>query len=112
MPLRQLLACGFLLAAVQYVIAGCPNRCTGHGTCSKYSSCTCFAGWTGGDCSQRMCDAKFVCVLYSYGRHLSRRNRLGLEGHIHNSPQQNGVLKCGQMRPVDWKVCLFSGTYG
>jgi hypothetical protein len=36
---------------------GYPNECSGHGTCSGSPAykCTCFNGWQGGDCSERMC---------------------------------------------------------
>ena len=33
----------------------CPNNCSGNGTCSADGICTCQAGWTGSDCSQRTC---------------------------------------------------------
>lgn len=37
----------------------CPNRCSGHGMCgdSAVGSCHCFPGFTGGDCSLRLCPA-------------------------------------------------------
>jgi EGF-like domain len=33
----------------------CPNACTGHGDCDHFNRCKCFAGWDGGDCSERKC---------------------------------------------------------
>lgn len=33
----------------------CPNGCSGHGSCSIESTCTCEVGFTGGDCSLRLC---------------------------------------------------------
>ena len=36
-------------------MAGCPNQCTGHGTCGQNNMCTCHRRWMGGDCSMRVC---------------------------------------------------------
>lgn len=41
-------------------ITTCPGvaiECSGHGTCSDEPEfrCACFAGWTGGDCNERLC---------------------------------------------------------
>lgn len=35
--------------------ACCPNSCNGKGTCDKYCQCSCYDGYTGGDCSLRTC---------------------------------------------------------
>ena len=35
--------------------AACPNACSGHGMCNKYSACQCQRNWIGADCSQRLC---------------------------------------------------------
>jgi len=37
------------------VAARCPNLCSGHGDCDEYLRCSCWAGWSGGDCSERLC---------------------------------------------------------
>jgi hypothetical protein len=34
-------------------LAICQHFCSGHGYCQLDQSCTCFSGWTGGDCSRR-----------------------------------------------------------
>jgi len=33
----------------------CPAACSGRGTCGPYDMCTCYKGYMGGDCSQRVC---------------------------------------------------------
>jgi hypothetical protein len=37
----------------------CPNKCSGHGMCTDDSigECECFPGYSGGDCSKRVCPA-------------------------------------------------------
>jgi len=37
------------------VKAHCPNLCSGHGVCDKYSRCSCSTGFQGADCSERIC---------------------------------------------------------
>lgn len=48
-----------LLLSLLYLLAftsgECPGACNGHGTCGAYDMCTCYKGFMGGDCSQRMC---------------------------------------------------------
>jgi hypothetical protein len=42
------------------VIASCPNHCNGKGECDKYSKCHCVDGFTGGDCSLRLCPVGYA----------------------------------------------------
>lgn len=42
-------------ATVAVALAGCPNLCSGHGTCSGNDICACVANWQGPDCSLRTC---------------------------------------------------------
>merc|ERR1712025_1524956 len=35
--------------------AGCPNGCSGHGSCGTSDVCDCYKGFFGGDCSYRYC---------------------------------------------------------
>lgn len=42
-------------ALVGSASARCPGDCSGKGTCGNYDMCTCYPGYTGGDCSQRVC---------------------------------------------------------
>ncbi|ETP00668.1 hypothetical protein F441_21955 [Phytophthora nicotianae CJ01A1] len=42
----------------QFVHGDCPNTCSGHGTCTTKGNgyfCSCYKGFTGGDCSRRIC---------------------------------------------------------
>jgi hypothetical protein len=36
--------------------AVCPNYCSGHGVCNADTTCTCYAGFRGADCSERSCN--------------------------------------------------------
>lgn len=46
-----------LLLAIGYALAECPNACSGQhmGLCGPYDACYCYPGFTGGDCSERVC---------------------------------------------------------
>ncbi|KAG6963594.1 hypothetical protein JG687_00006471 [Phytophthora cactorum] len=42
----------------RFVYGDCPNTCSGHGTCTTKGNgyfCSCYKGFTGGDCSRRLC---------------------------------------------------------
>ncbi|CAM9329994.1 unnamed protein product, partial [Discosporangium mesarthrocarpum] len=45
----------------------CPSACSGHGYCTDPSveECTCYQGWIGGDCSQRLCPSSSAWVDYA-----------------------------------------------
>jgi len=42
-------------AIIGFVNAGCPNGCSGHGSCGTSDVCHCYKGFFGGDCSYRHC---------------------------------------------------------
>merc|ERR1719201_2016718 len=44
-----------LSSVLAFASAGCPNDCSGHGSCSVYSACECYRNWMGADCSERVC---------------------------------------------------------
>ena len=55
-------ASSFLLASILLLFGtlpiicnGCPNNCSRNGNCNSDSICECSSGWTGGDCSVRVC---------------------------------------------------------
>lgn len=50
-----LLRLSALAGAASLVVAECPNACSGHGTCGAYDMCTCYNGYMGNDCSERIC---------------------------------------------------------
>ena len=53
----------------------CPNVCSHKGACDVYGSCTCFAGWTGADCSLRSCPSlswRKLTIFASTGDSLNR----------------------------------------
>ena len=64
-PIRSLLRLPSLLLLLHLLLllllfppadaGGCPNKCSGKGSCSAYGQCTCFAGYGGWDCSERTC---------------------------------------------------------
>lgn len=35
--------------------ATCPGMCNGHGTCTMSGTCSCYKGYTYGDCSGKIC---------------------------------------------------------
>jgi len=44
-----------LAVIVGFANAGCPNGCSGHGSCGTSDVCGCYKGFFGGDCSYRYC---------------------------------------------------------
>lgn len=50
-----LLRLGALAGAAKLAAAECPNACSGRGTCGAYDMCTCYTGYMGNDCSERVC---------------------------------------------------------
>merc|ERR1719267_349478 len=56
-----------LLALLPFAAAECPNACSGNGECGRYDSCTCYAGFQGGDCSERVCMYNWAWVTTANG---------------------------------------------
>jgi len=44
-----------IAAIIGFANAGCPNGCSGHGSCGTSDVCHCYKGFFGGDCSYRHC---------------------------------------------------------
>eukprot|EP01029_Cantina_marsupialis_P032301 TRINITY_DN9728_c0_g1_i1.p1 TRINITY_DN9728_c0_g1~~TRINITY_DN9728_c0_g1_i1.p1 ORF type:complete len:668 (-),score=245.26 TRINITY_DN9728_c0_g1_i1:220-2223(-) len=53
--MKGIMLFGFFLGILVIISAHCPNQCSLHGECSGQDICTCYAGFVGGDCSQRSC---------------------------------------------------------
>ena len=59
--------CVLLLLTFHLVDGECPNACSQHGLCDFYDMCNCFRGFTGGDCSERMCPYDYSFVTTPQG---------------------------------------------
>lgn len=57
---------GFICCTINTAWAFCPNHCSGNGICGPGSTCTCQTGWTGADCSQRMCQRCRLCPSHCW----------------------------------------------
>lgn len=57
----------FAVASLAVVSAECPNACSGYGECGEFDSCTCFSGYQGGDCSERVCLYDFSWIATPNG---------------------------------------------
>mmetsp|Transcript_7012 Transcript_7012/g.14052 ORF Transcript_7012/g.14052 Transcript_7012/m.14052 type:complete len:669 (-) Transcript_7012:48-2054(-) len=53
--MQRILACAVVALAVLQSEAACPNSCGGHGTCGTNDQCTCYQGFRGNGCEQRVC---------------------------------------------------------
>lgn len=59
--------CGYVISAYHSTVATCPGelQCSGHGYCSDETyECSCFDGWTQGDCSERTCPLGIAWFSY------------------------------------------------
>ena len=45
------------------IVGVCPNNCSNRGNCTELSSCRCYPGFYGSDCSQSKC--KSVAIMHS-----------------------------------------------
>lgn len=44
-----------LFNCLKPVTSACHNHCNGNGRCNRWSSCDCFEGYSGNDCSRKLC---------------------------------------------------------
>jgi len=54
-------------ALLGVALAKCPNACSGHGDCGANDACTCYSGFQGGDCSERVCMYNWAWVTTANG---------------------------------------------
>ena len=53
--LKMLFVILFSIFLYTFTSAHCIHDCNGHGSCNEISKCFCYTGWSGADCSQRLC---------------------------------------------------------
>ena len=87
-----------LLALLPPALSHCPNSCSGHGACTGVARCACFAGWGGGDCSERACPFGNDITLYP-GRAGDKNKRMFRAGC---GSARNGVMELICTDPADW----------
>lgn len=57
----------FIFASlISYTLAGCPNKCSGHGNCGLGDTCSCQPRWLGPDCGSRECPYGVSWVTSGY----------------------------------------------
>ncbi|OWZ15600.1 Tenascin [Phytophthora megakarya] len=76
---------------------GCPGdlACSGHGTCSGSPSyrCSCAKGWSGGDCSERLCHSSYSWFSYPSGDNVAHQVRTECSD-AGECDRSNGQCKC------------------
>jgi len=53
--MKVLLAVALCFCGIAFILAECPNACSGHGSCGQFDQCDCCFNWQGADCSERTC---------------------------------------------------------
>jgi len=103
--------CGYATNLIQY----CPGiiACSGHGECTgnpKYT-CVCSDGWTGADCSERLCPedlAWFQLPEVDNKAHLTTYAECSNVGICDRS---TGICQCNIGNPRSCHVLLTPSTY-
>ena len=65
--MKTTLMCTLASIIAPVAMAGCPNSCSQHGSCGMYDMCTCYRGFTGADCSERLCPSDYSFVTTPQG---------------------------------------------
>ena len=65
--MKTTLVCTLASIIAPVALAGCPNSCSQHGSCGMYDMCTCYRGFTGADCSERLCPSDYSFVTTPQG---------------------------------------------
>ena len=53
----------------------CANGCNGNGVCDKYGRCVCNKGYTGADCSMRLCQTGPAWADIPFGKDLAHAEK-------------------------------------
>lgn len=73
-------------------LGSCPNECSSHGTCDKFSRCTCSDNFQGADCSE--------WVRFTYN---------GNYCYVHNNG--NWTLTSNNFKKICGKICPFATAW-
>lgn len=58
--MAQVVTIFLLVSQITLSAAQCYNNCNEHGMCNVWAKCECFDGWTGSECSKRICPSGTV----------------------------------------------------
>lgn len=60
--MRLVAAVVAFVSLLPFALAECPKGCSGRGSCNTFDSCDCHNGYTGADCSERICQVATAFV--------------------------------------------------
>ena len=98
--MKLALAAMVAAASLVAVTADCPNACSGNGQCStNHDFCKCYEGFTGADCSLRVCPFAPAFIDLPQGD-LTHDNKLDSGGADHTAAvQPSGILTGSALNP-------------
>lgn len=96
LPRRMLLLAATASALLAFVVAECPNGCSGNGDCMAKDMCNCYNNFQGNDCSERTC-------LFSYAHVDTPRGDLNMDQNrmsVGPAPTTGWILTDSQQAPA------------